>query len=396
MLDFPETVLGGNVPMEKKNQSSLGRRSFLTTGVAGVASAWALGHTPLLASQQPGTKAAPLPSGEKASDARDKLTLTFACGLYDRMLPLYSGRVSPEGIDLKFLAMDEPREIFDRMGGQMEFDASEFSSSEFITRLSAGNCPFVAIPVFPSRVFRHGHITVNRRSGITKPKDLEGKRVGLPLYTQTAVIFIRGLLQHEYGVDLSKVHWVQGEMNVPGAHGNPTVLPLLKPVPIEIAPANKSLSNLLEERAIDAIIGTGVPIAIRTNPDIQRLFPNYADVERDYYKRTKIFPIMHLVAIRRDIYEEHPFIAASLYNAMGQSKKRALARMHELAAMPYMLPWMTAEVDEIDETFAGGDPYPYGVEANRATLQALVTYMYEQYMIPAPIPIEKLFVKVES
>ena len=383
--------------MEKENRSSLGRRNFLTTGVAGVASAWALGHTtPLIASQQSKAKASPIPSREKASEARDKLPLTFACGLYDRMLPLYSGKVSPEGIDLKFLAMDAPRAIFDRMGGQLDFDASEFSSSEFITRFSAGTCPFVAIPVFPSRVFRHGHITVNRKCGITKPKDLEGKRVGVPLYTQTAAIFIRGLLQHEYGVDLSKIHWVQGEMNAPGAHGSPTVLPLLKPVPIEIADANKSLSGLLEERAIDAVIGAGVPTAIRTNPDIQRLFPDYAHVERKYYKRTKIFPIMHLVVIRRDVYELHPFIATSLFNAMGHSKKRALARMHELGAMPYMLPWMTAEVDEIDETFAGGDPYPYGVEANRATLEALVTYMFEQYMIPSPIPIEKLFLKIDS
>ena len=133
------------------------------------------------------------------------LPLTFACGLYDRMQALYTGEVRPEGIDLDFLAIDSPREIFDRLSGKGEFDVAEMSSSEFISRKSAGQCPFVAIPVFPSRAFRHGFIAVNRRSGIRSPKDLEGKRVGVPLYTMTAAIWIRGHLQHEYGVDLSTI-----------------------------------------------------------------------------------------------------------------------------------------------------------------------------------------------
>jgi 4,5-dihydroxyphthalate decarboxylase len=155
-------------------------------------------------------------------------------GLYDRMLRLYTGEVQPRGIDLKFLANDEPRDIFDRMGGKLEFDASEMSSSEFISRFGTGHCPFVAIPVFASRLFRHGFIFFNRKAGIRTPKDLEGKRVGVPLYTMSAAIWIRGLLQHEYGVDLSKVRWVQGALKRPGAHGSPTVAPLLKQPDIEI------------------------------------------------------------------------------------------------------------------------------------------------------------------
>jgi 4,5-dihydroxyphthalate decarboxylase len=315
--------------------------------------------------------------------------LRFACSLYDRMLPLYLGEVRPEGIDLDYVAIDSPREIFDRMAGSLEFDAAEMSSSEFISRKSAGKCPFVAIPVFPSRVFRHGFIAVGPR--IRTPKDLEGKRIGVPLHTMTAAIWIRGHLQHEYGVDLSTIHWVQGSINSPGAHGHPSVLPLVKSVPIEINDSGRSLSQLLNEGKIDATIGTSLPAAIRHNPEIRRLFPDYRDVEKKFYARTGIFPIMHLVAIRRDLYEKHPFIAASLYKAFCESKDRALEKMRYTGALRYMLPWMTADLDEIDEVF-GGDPWPYGVAANTPTLEALITYMVEQSVIAAPMRVGELFV----
>src|SRR3974390_2424944 len=153
-----------------------------------------------------------------------KLPVSFACGLYDRMQPLFASEVQPVGIDLNFLPIDNPRQIFDRMAGAQEFDACEMSSSEYISRFAAGQCPFVAIPVFPSRVFRHGYITINRNV-IRAPKDLEGKRVGVPLYTMTAAIFLRGLLRHEYDVDLSAIEWVEGAINEAKPHGHPSVLP---------------------------------------------------------------------------------------------------------------------------------------------------------------------------
>jgi 4,5-dihydroxyphthalate decarboxylase len=325
------------------------------------------------------------------SAAAGKLPLTFACGLYDRMLRLYTGEVQPAGIDLEFLANDEPRDIFDRMGGKLEFDASEMSSSEFISRLGAGPCPLVAIPVFASRVFRHGFIFYNRKSGIRTPKNLEGKRVGVPLYTMSAAIWIRGLLQHEYGVDLSKIRWVQGALRKAGAHGSPTVAPLLEQPPIEINNSGKSISALLADGDIDAVISSRPVDGIGSNPDIARMFANYREVEKDYYKRTQIFPIMHLIVIRRDVHEAHPFVAQSLYDALCQSKDRALAQMKERGALRYMLPWLPADMDEIDDVF-GGDPWPYGIEANRPTLEALVQYMVEQNFIAKPIPIEDLFV----
>ncbi len=323
-----------------------------------------------------------------------KLQLSFACGLYDRMQPLYTGEVEPLGIDLNFMAIENPRQIFDRMAGGLEFDACEMSSSEFISRFAANKCPFVAIPVFPSRVFRHGYITINRKA-IRTPKDLEGKRIGVPLYTMTAAIFLRGLLEHEYGVDLAKVEWVEGAINEATRHGNPTVLPLLKPISITANNSGKSLGDLLGAGEIQAILGSNMPTAMRRNPDIQRLFPNFREVEKDYYRRTRIFPIMHLVVIRRDIYEKHPFVATSLFNAFEESKRRAWGHARYLGALRYMLPWLTADLDEIDEVF-GGDPWPYGVEANRPTLDALVQYMHDQSLIAAPIPVEKLFAPVRG
>jgi 4,5-dihydroxyphthalate decarboxylase len=320
-----------------------------------------------------------------------KVPLTFACGLYDRVLALATGAVPVEGVDLNFINIDSPREIFDRMSGGLEFDASEFSSSEFISRYSAGKCPFVALPVFPSRSFRHGFIAVNQKF-VRTPKDLEGKRIGLPMYTMTASIFIKGLLQHEFGVDLSTIEWVEGQINGGDAHGNPTTMPLVRPVFIERNQSGKSLSTLLEEGAIHATIGTALPHALGRNPDIQRLFPNFREMEKDYYRRTGIFPIMHLLTIRRDVYERHPFIATSLYNAMCAAKKLAAEKMRAGVSLRYMLPWMAADIEEIDDLF-GGDAFPYGIEPNRPTLEALMRYLHDQALIASPMKIDDLFVQ---
>lgn len=320
-----------------------------------------------------------------------KLRLTFACGGYDRMQPLQWGAVQPEGIDLNFLEINAPREIFDRMSGRREFEVSEMSASEFICQTGRGQKHFVALPVFPSKVFRHGFMFVNRRAGIGSPKDLEGKRVGMPLYTQTAMIWVRGHLQHDYDVDLSKIHWVQGAVEKAGSHGNPHALPLLKPVPIEVNHTDKSLGQLLAEGAIDAVVGSRAP-EVR-HPDIVRLFPDYRAVEREYYKRTKIHPIMHLVVIRREVYEANPWIGSSLYKAFEESKRRAIEAMRFSGAQRLMLPWLYADIDEYEAVF-GDDPWPYGVEANRPTLEAMVAYMVEQDFIAKPIPVDDLFIPV--
>jgi 4,5-dihydroxyphthalate decarboxylase len=322
------------------------------------------------------------------------LPMTFACGLYDRMTALYTGEVRPAGIDLNFIAVNDPRTLFDRMAARQEFDASEMSTSEYVSRFAAGKCPFVAIPAFPSRMFRHGFITVDSRV-VKTPKDLEGKRIGIQLYTMTAAVWIRGLLQHDHGVDLSTVQWVEGAIEEPRPHGNPTVLPPLKPISIVANTSGKSLSELLEAGEIQAVIGADVPSAIRHAPHVKRLFPDFRAEEKAYYRRTKIFPIMHLVVLRREFHERHPFAATSLFNALEESRSLAQRRMRYIGALRYMLPWLPAELDEIDEVF-GGDPWPYGIEPNRPTLEALVRFLADQSMIAAPVQLEDLFVPVHG
>jgi 4,5-dihydroxyphthalate decarboxylase len=316
--------------------------------------------------------------------------MTFAAATYDRMVALRTGDVKPEGIDLRFKAIEHVREIFDRMAATQPFDAAEFSSTEYIGRIGRGDRTFVALPVFPSRTFRHGFIFVNRKR-VAKPKDLEGKRIGTALYTQTAALWIRGILTSEYGVDLSGVTWVQGAVNTAGKHGNPSPPPLLKPPRIELNEGDTSLDDLLDTGKIDAIVGTRVPLCYRKNPDIVRLFPDYPRDERAFYEKTRIHPIMHLVAMRRDFYEANPWAAKSLYKALVASKQRALELVHVEVAPRYLLPWLQHHVEEMDEVF-GADPWPYGVEANRPTLEALIRYMVEQHYIARPIPLEELFV----
>ena len=322
------------------------------------------------------------------------LRLSFACGNYDRMEALRNGAVEIDGIDLDYIEIKAPREIFDRMVQNHEFDVSEMSSAEFVSMTAKGDNPFVGLPVFPSKCFRHGFICINRNAGIATPKDLEGKRIGTPLYTQSAMIYIRGDLQHEYDVDLNTIHWVQGAVEKSGSHGHPEPPELLEPVNIEINTSEFSLSEMLAAGEIDAICGSRLPTNLGVHPDVVRLFPDYRAVERDYYRRTRIHPIMHLVAIRRDVYDANPQIADSLWKAFEAAKTWALEEMRFSGAQRYMLPWLYPDLDEIDELF-DGDPWPYGVEANRPTLEAYIKYMVDQDFIAEPMPIESLFLPVE-
>ncbi|GAM85350.1 hypothetical protein ANO11243_033570 [Dothideomycetidae sp. 11243] len=322
------------------------------------------------------------------------LLVSFACLLYDRMVPLATGEVRPQAIDLNFIQVDHPRDVFDRMVSTQDFDCSELSASEYITMYAAGKRDFIAIPVFPSRAFRHSFIAVNTDK-IKEPKDLNGKRIGVQHYTMTAAVWQRGLLQHEYGVDLSSIEWVEGKMEGPGSHGKPSSLPPLSPVKItQNTDSTKSLSDLLRDGEIDATIGADPPDCLGKAANVRRLFPEFKSVEKDYFKRTGIFPIMHLVAIRRELYEKHRFIATNLFEAFEDSKALARKRMFSMSALRYMLPWLPEALDDISETFPGGDAFPYGLEANRKALEALVQYLEEQSMIDRKIPIEELFAPV--
>jgi 4,5-dihydroxyphthalate decarboxylase len=338
----------------------------------------------------PETPAAEPARSERTPPGEPPLALTFACSTYDRVLALRTGDVRPEGIDLTFRAIENPRQIFDRMGWNAEFDLAEFSSTEYITRVARGDRTFVALPVFPSRVFRHGYIFVNRRR-IAQPKDLAGKRIGIVLYTQTAMLWVRGMLADEHGVDPDTITWVQGSMRAAGAHGNPNPPALLKPPRVEANTSARSLEELLDSGEIDAVAGTRVPACYGRNPDIVRLFPDFRAVESEYFKRTRIHPIMHLVAMKREVYDRHPWAAERLYDAFMAAKQHCYDMLNIEMAPRYVLPWLQADAEEMYRVF-GPDPWPYGVTANRPTLEALMRYMVEQHYLARPLPLTDLFV----
>jgi 4,5-dihydroxyphthalate decarboxylase len=207
---------------------------------------------------------------------------------------------------------------------------------------------------------------------------------------------VRGHLMHQFGVNIDAIRWVQGAVETVGSHGHPHALPLLRPVPIEQNRSGRPLGELLAVGEIDAYLGSRKPLSFGTHPDVVRLLPNHHALERELYQRERIFPIMHLVAIRRALYEQHPWIATNLYAAFVESKRIALARLRYAGSLAAMLPWLQDELEEIDEIFPGGDPFAYGVEPNRPTLQALVQYMVEQHFIPRAMPIEELFVPLPA
>jgi 4,5-dihydroxyphthalate decarboxylase len=326
--------------------------------------------------------------------SKGAIPITYAGGLYDRVQALYTGEVKPEGIDFRFVVNDEPREIFNRMLAGQDYDVSEMSGSDFIARLSVekDRCPLVALPVFPSRVFRHSFMWFNARSGIRKPADLAGRRIGVPRYSMTAAVWMRGTLMHEYGVDVSGVEWVEGAIHKPGPHGDPPLTPLVRDdIRIVENDPRKSLNQALDEGSIDAFLGTAWPECRRHNPDVRRLFPDWVEDEKAYYRRTGLYPIMHIIAMRRSTSEANPTVASSLCRAFEASKQTALKHMRHLAALRYMLPWMTGELEEIDRLM-DGDPFPNGIEANRKTLETLMDYMVEQGILAERMPVESLFV----
>ena len=311
------------------------------------------------------------------------LRLTFASGPYDRTMALREGTIRPEGIELNYLTM-QPAEIFWRMLQYREFDASEMSLSNYTTLVSGGNAPFIAIPVFPSRVFRHGYFFINTTKGIAHPHDLKGKRGGVPEYSMTAAVYMRGLLQHEYGVKPSDVEWVQGRADRLGRKLPPDVH-------LTQAPAGSELGDLLERGEIDFLMTANNPLAFRRGaPTVRRLFPNYAEEEKAYYRRTRIYPIMHTVVIRRDIYDRDPWVALSLYKALCRAKDYAYDLLADMGSPKASFAWLQPLMEE-EQAVLGRDWFPYGIEQNRPSLEALLQYTHEHGLTDRRVRIEELF-----
>jgi 4,5-dihydroxyphthalate decarboxylase len=318
-----------------------------------------------------------------------KLKLTLACWDYDRTRPLIDGRVQAEGIDLEIKVM-RPREIFSRMLENKEFEVSELSLATHVTLKARDACPFVAVPVALSKIFRHSCIYVRTDAGIRTPEDLRGKRVGTTRLSSTGVVFMNGMLQHEHGVRLEDIHWFIGGL------GNSTTRPMVPSnlpakIKAEFLPSDQTLEGMLETGALDALLVLEIPsIFQKGSTRIARLFPNYYEVERDYYRRTRIFPIMHTVVVRDDIYREHPWVTGSIYTAFCEARNLAIDGLYDTDALRLSLPWL---INHIEETWRvlGKDFWAYGLEPNRPTLEAIGQYVYEQGFSPRAVRPDELF-----
>jgi len=320
-----------------------------------------------------------------------RLPLTFASAPYDRTLPLYDGRVTVEGIDLNVLLL-RYEDTFWRMLRHQEFDVSEMSLSSYLISKEKGP-DFVALPVFLSRVFRHSSIYINRNAGIGQASDLKGKRVGVPEYQITAALWIRGILQHEYGVPPADMTWLSGGLDEPGRIEK-LDLNLPADVSLTLIPEDRTLNAMLVDGELDAIVTARAPSSFNEgHPNVARLFEDYKTEEINYYKKTGIYPPMHCVAIRREVYEKNRWIAQSLYKAFLAAKEySSIAYMFD-GHLRYALPFLHAAVEEHHRIFGDEDPWKYGVEQNRHTLETLVSYSHEQGLIPRAYDLSELFVE---
>ena len=318
-----------------------------------------------------------------------RLNLSFGCWNYDRFRAIQTGAVKPDGIDLNFLEMPV-EETFFRMARFGEFDVSEMSFSSYVVSLFRPERPFVAIPIFPSRCFRHWCIYTSAKSGITEPKDLIGKKIGVPEYQMTAPVWIRGILQDEYGVPVDSVTYHSGGEEEVGRIEKQK-LDLPKNISVSPIGPDDTLSQMIKSGAIDALHTARAP-STYDGPDglVNRLFENYVDVEKAYYRKTGIFPIMHTVAIRREVYEKNPWIAQSLYKAFAEAKRRTYEDLKESAALKAMLPWLPAHVDETIKEM-GEDYWSYGFHENRDVIATFLRYHHEQGLSPRLLEPEDLF-----
>jgi 4,5-dihydroxyphthalate decarboxylase len=318
-----------------------------------------------------------------------KLRLNLACWNYDRTRALADGSVQPDGIDLNFLDLPV-EETFFRMLRYREFEAAELSLSSYTVSLLAEQRPFIAIPIFPSRFFRHSCIYVNADANIRTPQDLIGKRIGTPEYQMTAPVWIRGILSEHYGVPVDGVTYYTGGEEEPG---RPEKIPLDLPPHIKVQPigATQTLSAMLASGEIDALYTARMPSTFSLRRGgVQRLFANYKEVEQEYYRKTRIFPIMHTVAIRRDVYEQNRWVAQSLYKAFFEAQRRTYEDLYMTAALKAMLPWLTSHVEET-RALMGDDFWAYGFESNRASLATFLRYHHEQGLSKRLLEPEELF-----
>jgi 4,5-dihydroxyphthalate decarboxylase len=318
-----------------------------------------------------------------------KLQLALACGRYDRTRALADGTVPVQGVDLNYFPLG-PEEIFFRMLRQREFDCAEMSLSSYVMSLGREDRPFIAIPVFPSRLFRHSCIFVSAKSGITRPEQLAGKRIGVPEYQMTAPVWIRGILSDEYGVGVKTPEYFSGGEEQPGRVEK---LALSLPSDFRVRPIGptQTLSQMLADGEIDALHTARAPSTYYSEPDkVRRLFENYSEVERAYYRKTRIFPIMHTFVIRREVYEKHRWVARSLYQAFTEAQRITYEDLDDTGTLQAMLPWLVSHVEDAKREM-GNDWWPYGIEPNRHVLETFLRYHHEQGLSKQRLTPEDIF-----
>src|SRR6201984_1441544 len=318
-----------------------------------------------------------------------EVPITIACGNYDRTRAIRDGRVKVEGCAATYLPL-YPEEIFFRAFRYQEFDVSEISFSSYIRTVATGNSAYIGVPAFVSRIFRHSGIYIRKDSGIKKPEDLRGKRIGLPEYQITAVVWMRGMMQHEYGVKPSEIHWRSGGQEEAGREERPPP----KPIPgldLQTIPHDKTLVGMLRDGELDALFTARAPSSfLRGEPHIKRLFPNTREAEQAYYKKTRMFPLMHLVGIRKELVQKYPWLPSSVYKAFCEAKALAMVDLLDVNALIVALPWL---IPETQETMAimGKDFWPYGIAENVREITALTQYLHEQGLIERKVAVEELF-----
>ena len=318
-----------------------------------------------------------------------KLELSMAVGLYDRTFAIFDGQAQVEGCDINPVPL-LPEEAFHRAFKHREFDITEMSLSSHTVMTARGDPHYVGIPAFTSRVFRHSGIYIRTDRGIRRPEDLKGMVVGLPEYQQTANVWIRGILQDEHGVKATDIKWRSGGIEEPGRDERaPINLP--PEIDLQPIPRGRTLSDMLAKGEIDAMMTARAPsVFLRGTPNVNRLFPDYVPVEEAYFRRTKIFPIMHLIGIRRSLAEQHPWLPVSVFKAFAMAKEMAIEDLGLIGHLHATLPWPVAALEQA-RALMGHDYWSYGVDSNRHTLETIMRYSLEQGLIAKPLPVDALF-----
>ena len=319
-----------------------------------------------------------------------EVPITIACGNYDRTRAIRDGRVKVEGCEVTYLPL-YPEEIFFRAFRYQEFDVSELSFSSYIRTVAAGNSDYVGIPAFVSRLFRHSGIYVRADAGIRTPEDLRGKRIGLPEYQITAVVWMRGMMQHEYGVKPTEIHWRSGGQEEAGPRRAHAAQADRGARPASRSARSRRWSACCATASSTPCSRRAAPSSfLRGEPHIKRLFPNTREAEQAYYKKTRMFPLMHLVGIRKELVQKYPWLPSSVYKAFCEAKALAMIDLLDVNALMVTLPWL---IPETQETMAvmGKDFWSYGIHENMREITALTQYAHEQGLIDRKVTVEELF-----